>query len=69
MIIVAKIIKAFFYVAVGVKQILVELLLPIVAAAFSPLAQVLLAVLGYAVELMEPMLVVYYYTFPKLSPK
>jgi hypothetical protein len=39
--IIVKIIKApFFYVAVGVKQILVELLLPIIGCTLVPFSSV-----------------------------
>jgi uncharacterized membrane protein len=72
MIIVAKIIKAPFFVAVGSQaNIGGAASAPIVAAAFSPFSsrRVLLAVLGYAVGTYGPMLVVYYYTNIKLSPK
>jgi uncharacterized membrane protein len=67
MIIVAKSLKPFLYVAVG-SQANIGASAPIVA--FSPFSSVgvLLAVLGYAVRNLEPMLVVYYYTkYFKLS--
>jgi hypothetical protein len=73
MIIVAKIIKApFFYVAVEVKQILVELLLlPSLLRHLVPFSSVgvLLAVLGYAVGTYGAYACGLLLQYFKLSPK